>query len=153
MTLQEHVRNWLDEQTDEHSVGRIIRREIARPVARFSNMSARLCALTALSLVSLMGCSDSENVAAPSPTLSCQTNNTAKLVFRNQSNTNATYDLLWNGSKLYTVVPQGVSPTLTVAAGIQHALVFRFTNTSNNACTPSTPTPAQCSNRFYSCTG
>ena len=153
MTLQEHVQNWLDEQTDEHSVGRIIRREIARPVARFSNMSARLCALTALSLVSVMGCSDSENVAAPSPTLSCQTNNTAKLVFRNQSNTNATYDLLWNGSKLFTIAPGSESDTLVTAAGIQHTLVFQFTNSSNNACNPATPTLAQCSNGWFSCTG
>ncbi len=153
MTLQEHVQNWLDEQTDEHPVGRILRREIARPVARFSNMSARLCALTALSLVSLMGCSDSENVAAPSPTLSCQVNNTAKLVFRNQSNTNATYDLLWNGSKLFTIAPGSESDTLVTAAGIQHTLLFQFTNSSNNACNPATPTLAQCSNGWFSCTG
>ncbi len=153
MTQQEHVQHWLDEQTDEHPVGRILRREIARPVARFSNMSARLCAFTALSLLSLMACSDSENVAAPSPTLSCQVNNTAKLVFRNQSNTNATYDLLWNGSKLFTIAPGSESDTLVTAAGIQHTLLFQFTNSSNNACNPATPTLAQCSNGWFSCTG
>ncbi len=153
MTPQEHVQHWLDEQTDEHPVGRILRREIARPVARFSNMSARLCTLTALSLVSLMGCSDSENVAAPSPTLSCQVNNTAKLVFRNQSNTNATYDLLWDGSKLYTIAPGSESDTLVTAAGVQHTLLFQFTNSSNNACNAATPTLAQCSNGWFSCTG
>ena len=99
MTLQEHVQNWLDEQTDEHPVGRILRRGIARPVARFSNMSARICTLTALSLVLLMGCT-SDDAVAPSPTLACQVNNTARLVFRNISNTNATYDLIWDGAKL-----------------------------------------------------
>lgn len=153
MTPQEHVQNWLDEKTDEHTVARILRREIARPVARFSNMSARLCALTALSLVSLMGCSDSENVAAPSPTLSCQVNNTAKLVFRNQSNTNATYDLIWDGSKRYTIAPGSETDTLVTAAGVQHTLVFQFTNSSNSACNPSTPTLAQCYSGWFACTG
>ncbi len=110
-------------------------------------------------LVLLMGCSADEAVTAPDlpppppPLPACEVNNTATAEFRNLSNSNSTHDIIWNGSKLYTVPPAGISETLTVAAGIQHTLVFQFTNTSTNACTPSTPTLAQCSNRFYSCTG
>ena len=155
MTPQEHVQHWLDEQTDEHPVGRILRREIARPVARFSNMSARLCTLTVLSLVSLMGCT-ADDVADPTPTpttLACQVNNTAKLVFRNLSNSNSTYDLIWDGSKLYTIAPGIETDTLVTAAGVQHTLLFKFTNNAGNACTPSTPTLAQCSRSWFSCTG
>ena len=155
MTPQEHVQNCLDEKTDEHTVRRSPRREIARPVARLSNMSARLCTLTTLSLVSLMGCSDSADVVAPPPptTLQCQVNNTGKLVFRNQSNTNATYDLIWDGSKLYTIAPGSETDTLVTAAGIQHTMLFQITNTSNNACNPATPTLAQCSVGWFACTG
>ncbi len=155
MTLQEHVQNWLDEQTDEHPVGRILRREIARPVARLSNMSAPVCTLTALSLISVMGCSDSADVVAPPPptTLQCQVNNSAKLVFRNQSNTNATYDLIWDGSKLYTIAPGSETDTLVTDAGVQHTLQFQFTNSSNSACNPSTPTLAQCYSGWFACTG
>ncbi len=153
MTPQEQVQNWLDEKTDEHTVERILRREIARPVARFSNMSARLCTLTALSLIPLMGCSDSENVVAPSPTLSCQVNNTAKLVFRNLSNTNSTYDLVWDGSKIFTIAPGAETDTLVTAAGVQHIMQFKFTNSNNNACTQGTPNLAQCSRGWFSCSG
>jgi hypothetical protein len=39
----------------------------------------------------------------------------------------------------------------TVAAGVQHVLVFRVSNTSQNACSPSMPTPAQCSSTSYWC--
>ena len=155
MTPQEHAQNWLDEKTDEHTVAGTLRRKIAHPVARLSNMSARACTLTALSFFSLMGCSDSADVVAPPPptTLQCQVNNTGKLVFRNQSNTNATYDLIWDGSKLYTIAPGSETDTLVTAAGVQHTLLFQFTNSSNNACNAATPTLAQCSNGWFSCTG
>ena len=153
MALQDNVQNRLDEQTDEHPVGRILRRTIARPVAKFSNMSARFCMLTVLSLVSLMGCTADDAVAPTPAVLSCQANNTAKLVFRNLSNSNATYDLIWDGAKLFTIAPNGESDTLTTAAGVQHTMLFQFTNSNNNACNAATPTLAQCSRGWFSCTG
>ena len=154
MALQDNVHNWLDEQTDEHPVGRILRRTIARPVAKFSNMSARFCTLTVLSLVSLMGCTADDVVAPPPPAvLACQANNTAKLVFRNVSNSNSTYDLIWDGSKIFTIAPGAETDTLTTAAGVQHIMQFKFTNSSNNACTQGTPTLAQCSRSWFSCSG
>ena len=108
--------------------------------------------IASLILASLMGCSG-DDVVTPPPSLACQVNNTAKLVFRNISNTNATYDLLWDGAKLYTIAPGSESDTLITAAGVQHTMLFKFTNSSSNACNPATPTLAQCSRGWFSCTG
>lgn len=83
----------------------------------------------------------------------CEANNTAKIRFRNSSNSNRTYTVIWDGATLATVSPGSETQQFTVAAGVQHTLVFRFTNTSTNACTPSTPTLAQCAARIISCTG
>lgn len=83
----------------------------------------------------------------------CEANNTANIRFKNNSNTNRTYTVIWNGSTLATISPGSETEQFTVAAGVQHTLVFRFTNTSTNACTPSTPTLAQCAARILSCTG
>ena len=83
----------------------------------------------------------------------CSSNNTAQVSFRNLSNSNSTYNVIWDGSNLVTITPGSESQQFTVAAGVQHTLVFRITNTNNNACSPSTPTLTQCSSRFFSCTG
>ena len=62
-------------------------------------------------LVLLMGCSVDEDVMAPAlpepppPLPACEVNNTATAEFRNLSNSNSTHDIIWNGSKLYTVPP------------------------------------------------
>jgi hypothetical protein len=55
--------------------------------------------------------------------------------------------------KIFTVAPGQQSSTITVTANIQHTLVFRYTNTSNNACTPSTPVIPQCETWWFNCTG
>lgn len=93
---------------------------------------------------------------APTPTPAavpaCQTNNTAEISFENRSNSNTTYYVLWDGSNLLTLAPGQKSDPRTVAAGVQHTLVFRISNTNSNACTPSTPTLPQCSSNTYSCT-
>lgn len=83
---------------------------------------------------------------------SCQTNSTGTVYFLNTSNTNRTYDILWDGVVWATVTPNGRSSTFTVASGI-HTLLFRVTNTSTQACTPSTPNIAICSNTYYYCSG
>jgi len=83
----------------------------------------------------------------------CETNNTGKVYFINHSNSNSTYDVIWDGVKIFTVAPNQQSPTITVSAGIQHTLLFRFTNTSNGACTQSTPIIPQCETWWFDCTG
>lgn len=82
----------------------------------------------------------------------CQTNSTGTVYFLNTSNTSRTYDILWDGVIWATVTPNGRSSTFTVASGA-HTLLFRFTNTTTQACTPSTPNIAICSNTYYSCSG
>ena len=84
----------------------------------------------------------------PSEDPPCQQNNTASVTFENRSNS-STYDVIWDGSRIGSIGP-GASISRTVAAG-QHTLVFKFSNTSNNACSQSTPNPAQCSSQTYSC--
>jgi hypothetical protein len=79
--------------------------------------------------------------------------NTSSVRFENRSNTNATYDIIWDGSKTNTLAPSQMSDSRTVAAGVQHTLSFVVTNSGGRlACTTSTPTPAQCSSHTYSCT-
>jgi hypothetical protein len=110
-------------------------------------------ALVALASIAA-GCGGSSSTpTAPTPVLACQTNNTATALFQNRSATNLTYDVIWNGARLVSVSPGQDSATYTFAAGVPHTLVFRVTNSSTNACSPSTPTLAQCSSMFYSCTG
>ena len=92
--------------------------------------------------------------ASPSePSSSCRTNDTGTVSFQNQSNTNSTYDIVWDGSYIATISPGQTSRDFEVAAGVQHTLQFKKTNTNALACTASTPTVAQCSIHTYSCTG
>lgn len=83
----------------------------------------------------------------------CELNQTGEIYFINKSNTNSTYDIIWDGAKLTTLAPGETSSTYSVSANITHTLLFRFTNTSNDACTPSSPVIPQCQTFFYSCTG
>ncbi len=83
----------------------------------------------------------------------CEVNNTAEVYFINNSNSNSTYDVIWDGVKIATVTPGNESETFIVSANVQHTLVFSFTNTSNNACTPSTPVVPQCQKWWFDCTG
>ncbi|MDZ4725879.1 MAG: hypothetical protein SH817_06970 [Leptospira sp.] len=82
----------------------------------------------------------------------CQKNSTATVYFINESNSSRTYDIIWDGVNYATVSPNAKSATFTVASG-SHSLLFRFTNTTTQACSPSTPNIAICSNMYYSCSG
>jgi hypothetical protein len=97
-----------------------------------------------------------QNSTSPTPpppaAPSCQTNNTASIRFENRSNTNTTYDVVWDGSKLTTVAPGSISSSYPIAAGVQHTLQFKITNTNTPACSTSTPTLAQCESSTYWCT-
>ena len=86
-------------------------------------------------------------------TYDCELNQTGEIYFINKSNTNSTYDIIWDGAKLTTLAPGETSATYTVTANITHTLLFQYTNTSNLACTASTPVIPQCQSVWYSCTG
>ncbi len=100
-----------------------------------------------------LSCSGGGGNSPTAPALpQCQVNNTAQVTFQDRSASNRTYDVIWDGSRLTTVAPSQTSSAFTVAAGTQHTLVFKFTNTNVDACTPSTPTLSQCSSETYWCT-
>jgi hypothetical protein len=74
---------------------------------------------------------------------SCQTNNTASISFGNRSTTSS-QDIVWNGSRVFTLVPGQTSDPLTVAAGVAHTLQFRVGNTQTLACSTATPILGLC---------
>jgi len=74
-----------------------------------------------------------------------------KVYFRNLSATNATYDIIWDGAKLTTVGPGQTSDTYEESCEVQHTLDFKITNTSQYACSQSTPS-LECGKTVeYSC--
>ena len=81
----------------------------------------------------------------------CEVNKTGEVYFKNISNSNSTYDIIWDGVKIATITPNQSSQVFTYSANVQHTLVFRYTNTSNNACTPSTPYLTQCQQLGFNC--
>lgn len=81
----------------------------------------------------------------------CEVNKTGEVYFVNHSNSNSTYDIIWDGVKITTVTPNQSSQVFTYSANVQHTLVFRLTNTSNNACLPSTPYLIQCQKSWFDC--
>ncbi len=115
----------------------------------------RHCLVLGVVLALVVGC-DSGGPAAPPPTapqLTCTATNTATVFFRNRSNTNSTYQVLWDGVRLETLPPSERSPRHVVTAGIQHELVFKFRTTGRDACGVTTHTLAQCSDQGFSCSG
>jgi PBP1b-binding outer membrane lipoprotein LpoB len=103
-----------------------------------------------VSLVILGSCSSPTAPDVPSKP-ECETNNTAQVQFKNESNTNTTYDVMWDGAYFLTVAPGITSAKYAVAAGTQHTLEFRITNTHQTSCGPSWPNLAQCSIHVFSC--
>ncbi len=81
----------------------------------------------------------------------CEANNTAQVRFSNKTGTSQTYSVVWDGSVLTTLAPGSVSDYYTVAAG-NHTLHFMIANTTNEACTQSTPVLTVCGSQEYWCT-
>lgn len=79
----------------------------------------------------------------------CEANNTARVRFTNNSLTNVTYTIVWDGSTLTTVLPGQTTDYFTVAAA-QHTLHFMVSN-GQEACTLSSPVLAQCMDYGYNC--
>lgn len=82
-------------------------------------------------------------------THTCAVNGTAQVQFSNRS-ANSTYSIVWDGSVMATLAPGVTSEFFTVAAG-NHTLTFKYSNSSDLACTESTPNLAQCSSMVYWC--
>lgn len=101
-------------------------------------------------------CGSDQAPVAPTPTPPpvvipvCQSNNTSSVSFGNRA-TATTQDVVWDGSKVFTLAPGQTSTTLTAAAGVAHNLQFRITNTTLAACATSSPIPIQCGFPVYTC--
>lgn len=71
-----------------------------------------------------------------------------KVYFKNNSVSNATYDIIWDGAKLTTLAPGQTSETYEESCEVQHTLDFKITNTGQYACSQSTPT-LECGKTVY----
>lgn len=81
----------------------------------------------------------------------CEVNNTARVRFTNKTGTSLTYSVVWDGSTLTTIGPGATTDYYTVSAG-PHTLHFMIANSTNEACTISTPVLTQCFDHEYWCT-
>jgi hypothetical protein len=104
-----------------------------------------------------LGCGGNGLVQPPSSdepseaTEPCEVNNTATATFENNSATNRTFDVLWDGSRIGTVKPGRQSPPYTITAGVQHSLQFVFTNTFNEACSQLVAAVPSCTEWVFEC--
>jgi hypothetical protein len=89
-----------------------------------------------ISFIWIGGCSSSGGDAS-----SCQKTNTATVRFQNTS-TNTTQEIIWDGLSIATISPGNTSPDFIVSA-TQHTLVILKAGTSTIACPESTITPFQ----------
>lgn len=109
-------------------------------------------AFIVLAATLLTACGGNSTPTAPTPVTvaACQSNNTAQVIFRNDSRT-TTQDIFWDGLRVSTITPGQSSTAITAAAGVPHQLSVRITNTSTAACVPSSPILPQCSTQTYFC--
>ncbi len=110
-----------------------------------------LVLISALIALISMNCGEDKVVTPQNTTPDCETYNTAKVFFQNKSTTGTTYDVIWNGSRVFTLAPSEDSDTITVAAQISHTLVFKRTGTNEAACSESQPIPSKCSTNWFWC--
>jgi hypothetical protein len=97
--------------------------------------------------------SSSPNTPTPVPVVTvplCESRSTATLTIGNRS-AGSTYTVSWDGSTRVTLGPGQTSPEYTEAAGVAHTLVYKYSNSSQLACTTSFPTMAACSSHTFTC--
>ena len=112
----------------------------------------RIARLTAVLIGSLaLTACGSSSTDEPTPPAVCQMNNTADVAFRNNSGSNMTYQIRWDGSIIGVVNPGHTRLNRTVSAGTAHTLTFRNANNTADACAPIAPALAQCSSTVFSC--
>jgi hypothetical protein len=107
-------------------------------------------ALFTAGLVALLACGDDDSAPPTAPYVpECERNDTAYLSFRNDSS--VVYEVWLDGLLVVpSLSPGQVSSKVTVAAGVQHSVVFRNKATGMDVCFAS-PIPARCSDRGIYC--
>jgi hypothetical protein len=115
-----------------------------------TNYGKLLCSMALLFGILVAGCG-STSTSNPLGLSACQQNNTADVVFQNNSATSKSYDIVWDGSRIESnLTPGAASATHTQSAG-SHTLEFHVAGTQTNACSPASPSLAQCSSHTFSC--
>ena len=116
----------------------------------------RVARLTAVLIGSLAltacgsGSTGTDGTGEPAPPV-CQTNNTADVAFRNDSGSNMTYQIKWDGQVIGVFNPGQKRLNRSVSAGTAHSLTFRNAANTADACAPSFPILAQCTSTIFSC--
>ena len=112
--------------------------------------------LVLLIILTALGCSKSAPTTPDppeipdTPTGDCQIDSTAWVTFKNNSNSNTTYDVIWDGAKKVTITPGTTSPTYTVPSG-QHTMKYVVTNTNTIARAQENLNLQVCSSSTYYC--
>lgn len=83
----------------------------------------------------------------------CWVDETAEVRFTNNSTTNSTHDILWDGTIIATVAPGDTTEFFTVDANIVYFLRFQFTNTGDRACDGFPVFFLKCRSAIFSCDG
>ncbi len=76
------------------------------------------------------------------PIPDCEKNNTATITFCNNSSSNSTYDVIFDGVRIGSISPNQ-SIKRTVASG-NHSVLFKYSNTGYAACSIAYPNLATC---------
>jgi len=79
----------------------------------------------------------------------CERNHTVEVTFGNRSS-QATYEVIFDGAIVATLVPGAESNVMTVADG-RHSVMFRFARTPVAACMPSTVNWGRCTRHVVWC--
>ena len=96
--------------------------------------------LVASPLLGACECDDNDAPAASTTTVR----------FRNESVSNRTYDVIWDGARIVSLDAGRTSQAYQTSPG-EHTLLFRFSNDGTPACSESTPNLAAGANRIYTC--
>lgn len=103
----------------------------------------------ALTLLALPACGSGAPTAPD--TSPCVVNSTAEFNFSDSSATKQSYDVMFDGKKIFTLSPGETSQNHTVTAWVLHVVQFNTAGTTNAACPQELYTPSRCSTQNFSC--
>lgn len=133
-----------------HSLAELGKRFRALQAASAFAILSTVVLLGSATILGTAGCAETATEPEPPPPEpACQRFNTADVSFENRSG-RSTYDVILDGAGIGSIGP-GRSITQTVAAGVEHSVLFRFANTAAPACTEARPVWIRCTSNTLSC--
>lgn len=115
----------------------------------FPRNAATFIIVACAAVVGLGACAEDDPTGPDQTSSLCEINHFAAVTFKNNSR-RSTYDVLLNGSRI-GVIAAGASISRNVPADISHTVLFKYSNSNQNACSQSNNSFVQCSNRILSC--